>query len=70
MGAHWADLLSPEFSGSPFTKTFILGTYDGKVIFWEPMITRAYLLTQPDEFVTVRQPRLSRLMAIMQLVII
>jgi hypothetical protein len=57
MGAHWADLLSPEFSGSPFTKTFILGTYDGKVIFWEPMITRAYLLTQPDEFVTVRQPQ-------------
>jgi hypothetical protein len=57
MGAHWADLLSPEFSGSPFTKTFIWGTYDGKVIFWEPMITRAYLLQHPDEFVPVRQPQ-------------
>jgi hypothetical protein len=57
MGAHWADLLSPEFNGGVFTKTFIWGTYDGKVIFWEPMITRAYLLTHPDEVITLRQPQ-------------
>ena len=56
MGAHWADLLSSEFNGGPFTKTFIWGSYDGKFIFWEPMITRDYLLSHPNEVVPVRQP--------------
>jgi hypothetical protein len=56
MGAHWADLLSPEFNGGVFTKTFIWGSYDGKFIFWEPMITRDYLLSHPDDLVTLRQP--------------
>jgi len=57
MGAHWADLLSPEFNGGVFTKTFILGTYDGNVIFFEPMITRDYLLSHPNDLVTLRQPQ-------------
>jgi hypothetical protein len=56
MGAHWVDLLSPEFNGGVFTKTFIWGSYDGKFIFWEPMITLDYLLTKPDVTVMVRQP--------------
>ena len=56
MGAHWADLLSPELNGGSFTKTFILGSYDGNFIFWEPMITRAYLLSHPDVIVSIRQP--------------
>jgi hypothetical protein len=56
MGAHWADLLSPEFNGGVFTKTFIWGSYDGSFIFWEPMITRAYLLSHPDEVIPLRQP--------------
>jgi hypothetical protein len=56
MGAHWVDLLSPEFNGGEFTKTFIWGSYDGSFIFWEPMITRAYLLSHPDELIPLRQP--------------
>jgi len=56
MGAHWADLLSPEFHGSLFTKTFIWGSYDGKFIFWEPMITRDYLLSHPNGIFPIRQP--------------
>lgn len=56
MGAHWVDLLAPEFNGGTFTRTFIWGSYDGEFIFWEPMITRAYLLSQPDEVMPVRQP--------------
>lgn len=56
MGAHWVDLLSPELNGGSFTKTFILGSYDGYFIFWEPMITRDYLLSQPDDIVSIRQP--------------
>jgi len=55
MGAHWVDLLSPELNGGSFTKTFIIGSYDGNFIFWEPMITRDYLLTHPDELTDIRQ---------------
>jgi hypothetical protein len=57
MGAHWADITSAEFTGSPFTKTFIWGTYNGDVIFWEPMVSRAYLLTHPDDLVNLPQPQ-------------
>ncbi len=45
MGKHWLDKNAPELKGVPFTKTFIYGSYNGKVIFYEPMITRAYLLS-------------------------
>ena len=35
MGAHWIDPTSPEFNNQTFTKTFIYGFYDGKMIFYE-----------------------------------
>ena len=47
MGQHAADLTSPELdpvAPERFTKTMILGYYGGKFIFFEPMITRDYLL--------------------------
>jgi len=56
MGAHWFDLLAPEFNGSTFTKTFIWGSNNGQFIFWEPMITHDYLLTHPNSETTLRQP--------------
>jgi len=56
MGVHWVDLLSPEFNGGIFTKTYIWGSYDGRFIFWEPMVTRDYLLTHPDVLTPLRQP--------------
>lgn len=43
MGKHFVDLASPELSGQPFTQTFIFGSYDRKLIFWEPMITQEFL---------------------------
>jgi len=43
MGKHWFDPTSPEWQGQPFTSTFIYGTYNGAVIFFEPMITMALL---------------------------
>lgn len=47
MGLHWLDTRSPELqpppAGKTFTQTFIYGSYDGKFIFLEPMITKAYL---------------------------
>jgi hypothetical protein len=57
MGVHWADTLSSEFHGSPFDKTFIYGFYQGKMVFVEPMITRAMLLSQPNVTAKVKQPQ-------------
>jgi hypothetical protein len=48
MGKHWLDVNAPELNGKPFTKTFIYGSYDGKVIFYEPMITKAILMEGKD----------------------
>lgn len=46
MGTHWIDATSPELhptNPSRFTQTFIYGSYDGKVNFYEPMATLEYL---------------------------
>lgn len=43
MGVHWVDTTSAELRGEPFTHTLIYGTWDGEVIFAEPMITKAFL---------------------------
>jgi hypothetical protein len=56
MGLHWLDVRSPELQGmaghpenaKPFTTTFIYGSWDGKFIFDEPMITRAYMMAKHD----------------------
>lgn len=52
MGVHWADMRAPELQppGSPdhrpFTTTMLWGSWDGRFVFIEPMITRAYLLAK------------------------
>lgn len=43
MGNHLVDPASPEYHGQMFTRTFFYGAYDGKISFYEPMITRAWL---------------------------
>lgn len=48
MGNHLVDLTGPEFNGEKWTRNWIYGVYDGKVTFYEEMVTRAYLLSQPD----------------------
>lgn len=48
MGVHWIDPKSPEFTGQGFSRTFIFGGWDGRVIFAEPMITKAFLEAKPD----------------------
>lgn len=48
MGLHWVRLDFPEFNGRPFTESLIYGSYDGKLAFIEPMITRAFLLSHTD----------------------
>jgi hypothetical protein len=56
MGVHWTDMRSPELQKllgneaayRPFTATFIHGTWGGRYIFWEPMITRAHMLAKRE----------------------
>lgn len=47
MGAHWIDLSTDELNGKPFTQTFLYGSYDGKLTFYEPMITKAFIDANP-----------------------
>ena len=48
MGLHWLDTKSPELppTNRPFTATFIVGSWNGQVIFDEPMVTRDFILSQ------------------------
>jgi len=57
MGNHWVDATAPELNGGSFTYTFIYGTYDGQVTFWEPMITNAFLATRPNATANIKQPQ-------------
>lgn len=56
MGAHWTDQSSHEFHGSPFTSTMVYGFYDGKMIFLEPMMTKAFLESKPNQTKNIQVP--------------
>jgi len=56
MGNHLIDLTSPEFHGKRFTRTWIFGTYDGRVTFYEEMVTREFLLTRPTACFPIKSP--------------
>jgi hypothetical protein len=73
MGVHWADMRAPELqkmvgnpaAWRPFTTTFLYGSWEGRWVFLEPMITRSYILakktaTDPavrDEVIPIPAPR-------------
>lgn len=56
MGCHWVDAKAPELNGKPFTATFLYGSYDGKVTFIEPMITKAVLETKINRTFLLKRP--------------
>lgn len=56
MGKHWADPASPELNGSVFTKTFLMGSYNEKVTFYEPMISLDYLKEKKTEVFDLSLP--------------
>jgi hypothetical protein len=56
MGAHWLPADAPELHGGKFEHTFIYGFYNGQMVFIEPMITMAFLRTQPNYFQYVGLP--------------
>jgi hypothetical protein len=57
MGVHLLDMRTPEIQGllgnhaahRPFTTTFIVGSWNGDLTFWEPMITRDYIVGKKAE---------------------
>ena len=56
MGGHWIDPAAHEFHGATFDTTFIYGTWDGEVIFWEPMVTKAHIESRPDATIEIATP--------------
>lgn len=48
MGLHWFDTTAPEFRGEAFTHTNIYGSYQGDLIFVEPMVTKDFLAGLAD----------------------
>lgn len=56
MGNHLIDPTGPEFNGEPFTRTWIYGTYDGRITFYEEMVTRAFLMEKHSECFDIKSP--------------
>lgn len=56
MGNHAVDMTAPEFNGVTFTQTFIYGYYDANMIFYEPMISRQFLLSKTAVSKTLKVP--------------
>lgn len=47
MGKHWVDITDPNNAPGGFNQSFLYGSYDGDVTFYEPMITEEFLLANP-----------------------
>lgn len=56
MGNHLIDTTAAEFHGAPFTRAWIFGAYDGRVTFYEEMLTVQYLREGPDECFAIKSP--------------
>jgi hypothetical protein len=56
MGSHWVNPLSKELQGQTFTTTFIYGSYDGRLVFAEPMITKSFLETKTNVTELIKLP--------------
>jgi hypothetical protein len=56
MGNHLVDLTGPEFNGEQWKRNFIFGVYDGKVTFYEEMLTLAFLMSQPEVCNPIKSP--------------
>jgi hypothetical protein len=54
MGKHWLPINLPAYL--PFSKIMIYGSFNGQLIFVEPMITLDYLLSNPDFSMNYSQP--------------
>lgn len=53
MGLHWLDVAAPELNGGEFRYTLFYGSWNGRIIFDEPMITKAVLESRETVDVTL-----------------
>ena len=58
MGLHWIDSTAPEFRKKAWTKSFLFGSFDGKIVFLEPMISKTFLETKSNTTDLIKQPSL------------
>jgi hypothetical protein len=56
MGSHWVNPLSKELQGQVFTTTFLYGSYNGNLVFAEPMITKSFLETKTNVTELIKLP--------------
>ena len=58
MGNHLVDSRDPELADPTlgFSRTFIYGSYAGRIIFLEPMVSHAFLSSRPDRCTPIRSP--------------
>jgi hypothetical protein len=56
MGSHYADVTSPQLKPGNFANIFLIGAHGGNILFWEPMLTKAYLETQPNFTAKLKLP--------------
>lgn len=54
MGNHLIDPKGPEFEGAPFTRSWLYGAYDGRIIFYEEMLSLDYLTSEPNECFAIK----------------
>jgi hypothetical protein len=57
MGNHLIDVTAPEWNGGHFSETWLYGAYAGEVTFWEPMITKAFLESDPFMCKDIKLPQ-------------
>ena len=56
MGNHLVNVTGPEFKGEKFKRAWIYGAYDGRVTFYEEMVTRAFMLSKASECLPIPVP--------------
>ncbi len=55
-GALWVDPNSSEYKRQPFTRTFVYGFYNGRMVFMGPMVTKAFLETKTNTTDAIKLP--------------
>jgi hypothetical protein len=56
MGTHYTDSTAPEFSGQPFTATFVYGYNGTSLAFLEPMVALSFLASKQGYEAAIKQP--------------
>ena len=56
MGSHYADVTSDQLKPGNFSNIFLIGVHGGSILFWEPMLTKAYFKSKPNFSAKLKLP--------------